>query len=187
MTTVSDHDESLWITSLRDHHDLGNACQITWGGREWFAGVGDVRQTAEDMFTAAAYADTIGQLLRIGMEGAHITAMISSMLSRRDRKFFGSKSTVSLTPAGSSKRRVGLVIVKRGSLAGELTADETRAMGRRWLVAAEASEAATLFAQVLQRSGWMEHMELDALFGLLQDIRSGQATVPPQRGEEGGL
>lgn len=38
---------------------------------------------------------------------------------------------------------------------------------------AEASESDTLFSSVLERAGWMQETEMDALFGLLHDIRSG--------------
>lgn len=178
--------DGIWIESLRDQHSLGNACQIIWEGREWLASVDAVRSTAEDLFTCAAYADLIGELIRLGINENHISGMVGSMLAGRDRSYFGHKNTLMLTPAGSTKRKVGVVVIRRGSLSGELSSEEARKMGRRWLTAAEASEADTLFSEVLRRAGWMVPEELDALFGLLHDIRGGDASVPPDRGVGAG-
>jgi hypothetical protein len=173
--------DSIWIESLRDQHGLGNACQISWANREWLADVEAVRTTAEDLFTCAAYADLIGELIRLGMGADHISGMLGSMLVGRDRRYFGDKSTLILTPGGSTAHKAGVVVVKRGSLVGELSPEEAQKMGRNWLATAEASEADTLFSEVLRRAGWMGGPELDALFGLLHDIRGGNADVPPDR------
>jgi hypothetical protein len=54
---------------------------------------------------------------------------------------------------------------------------EARAMGRQWFTVAEASESDTLFSTVLERAGWMQESEMDALFGLLNDIRGGTQTL----------
>lgn len=174
-----EEDPSIWIVSTRDRQDLGPACQLTWGALEWYAAVADVQATAEDLFTVAAYAEMIGELLRAGIAGNAIERMVQAMMISTDRTYFGAKETITLTPAGSSQRGVGVVMLNRGSMSGFVSPNEARTMGRAWLQAAEASEADTIFGQVLERSGWMGEMELDALFGLLKDIRSGTATVPP--------
>lgn len=178
-------DTVLTIESTRSVDDAPPACLLRWGAREWYASVPAVRQTAEDLFTCAAYADTIGELLRIGMDAPTVGSMTTAMLAGRKPRYFGSPDTLYVLPGGSSARKVGVVMLgrrnhfHRGEADGVLDAMEAREMGRVWLTAAEASEADTLFGAVLARSRWMAPDELDALFGLLSDIRAGEATVPP--------
>lgn len=137
--------DSIWIYSTRDLYNEGPACRLVWGSREVYASVAAVRQTAEDLFTAAAYAELIGELIRIGLPSVKISPMVASMIGKRDAPYLGSKETIQVLPAGSSKRRVGVVLISKGSMRGELDPGEARAMGRTWLEAAEASEADTLF------------------------------------------
>ena len=182
-----EHDGTIWIESARDRYAHGNACLIRWQGRERYASVGDVRATAEDLFSCAAYADVIGELIRLGMEGPLVTRFLQGIMRDRRPRFFGRPSTFFMLPGGSSARRVGAVAIGRrdlfhqGKADGQLSADEARAMGRQWLSAAEASEADTLFGAVLENAGWMVEAELDALFSLLNDIRGGTAEVPPAK------
>lgn len=182
MTTGQDPD-AIWITSARSPDNAAAVCELRWGPREWYAPVTAVRQTAEDLFTCAAYADLIAELLRIGLETTLISQMTTAMLRSRQPKYFGSPDTLFVLPGGSSKRKQGVVMLARRNLshAGQadagLTPDEARAMGRHWLAAAEASEADTLFGTVLARAGWMTAPELDALFSLLVDTRAGKADI----------
>jgi hypothetical protein len=87
-------------------------------------------------------------------------------------------------PGGSSARCAGAVVLSRqnafhkGKAQAALEPDEARAMGRQWFEVAEASESDTLFSSVLERAGWMQETEMDALFGLLSDIRRGDADTP---------
>jgi len=179
-------DTVLTIESTRSVDDAPAACLLRWGAREWYASVPAVRQTAEDLFTCAAYADMIGELLRVGMDAQAVGGLTTAMLAGRKSRYFGSPDTLYVLPGGSSARKVGVVMLgrrnhhfHRGQADGVLDAAEAREMGRAWLTSAEASEADTLFGAVLARSQWMTASELDALFGLLSDIRAGEAAVPP--------
>lgn len=169
----------IFIESTRDRHNLGNACLIRWGAHEWFAPVADVRATAEDLFTCAAYADLIGELIRADIPAQIVGRMTTAMLKDRQPRYFGSPQTLYLLPGGSTKARIGAVVLSRqdffhhGKAEATLTANEARGMGRQWFTAAEASEADTLFSSVLERAGWIQETEMDGLFGLLNDIRSG--------------
>ena len=173
-------DEVLSIYSTRDVHDFGAACRLVWEGREWFAPVEDVRSTAEDLFTCAAYADLIGELLRQDIPAPIMTQMTQNMLRSRRPAYFGTRKTVFLLPGGSSKRKTGTVLLARrnlfhqGKADGQLDADEARDMGRAWLEAAESSTQDTLFDKVLRRAGWLGDAELEATFELLADLRTGK-------------
>lgn len=169
--------DSIWIYSTRDVHNDGPACRLTWGSREVFASVAAVRQTAEDLFTCAAYAELIGELIHLGLPGDKITPMVASMIGARDTPYLGHKETVQVLPASSSKRRCGVVLISKGSMRGELDPGEARAMGGVWLGAAEASEADTLFDRVLRRAGWLGDAELQAVFELLSDVREGKTAL----------
>jgi hypothetical protein len=175
--------ESIWIESTRDRHSHGNACLIRWGLREWYAPVADIRATAEDLFTCAAYADLIGELIRADIPAEIVGRMTTAMLKDRKPRYFGTPQTLYLLPGGSTRDRIGAVVLNRqnsfhrGKAEATLTPDKARTMGRVWFAAAEASESDTLFSTVLERAGWMQEIEMDALFGLLSDIRSGGETL----------
>lgn len=183
---MADDDSVLTIESTRSVDDAPPACLLRWGAREWYASVTAVRQTAEDLFTCAAYADVIGELLRVGMDAVGVGKMTTAMLTSRKPRYFGTPDTLYVLPGGSSARKVGVVMLgrrnhfHRGQADSVLDATEAREMGRAWLTAAESSEADTLFGAVLERSKWMTTDELGALFGLLSDIRAGEAAVPPR-------
>jgi hypothetical protein len=173
----------ITIESTRDRHKLGNACLIRWRAQEWYAPVADVRATAEDLFTCAAYADLIGELIRAGIPAHIITGLTTAMLKDRKPRHFGTAQTLYVLPGGSSARKAGGVGLSRrnafhkGGAEGMLDPGEARAMGRQWFTVAEASESDTLFSTVLERAGWMQESEMDALFGLLNDIRGGTQTL----------
>ncbi|GAA4082897.1 hypothetical protein [Actinomadura miaoliensis] len=123
--------ETIQIASTRDVPGIGAACHLRWGSIDTYAPVSDVRDTAEDLFTCAAYADLMGKMLRMQIAGEVITALMTGLATGRDRPFFGHPTTVTLQPAGSSRQRTGVVLVKRGSMKGWLSPEEARGMGRK--------------------------------------------------------
>jgi hypothetical protein len=179
-------DIDLWIESTRSRSGADPVCLMRWNDHEKYVSVADVRQTAEDLFTCAAFADMISELMRKDFESHLITAMVQATL--RDggkRDHFGTHSTLFLLPGGASAQQQGMVLIGRrdqfhkGKVDGALLPDEARRTGRDWMAAAEAAEADTLFSAVLERAGWLGETEMDAVFGLLSDIRSGKADLPP--------
>jgi hypothetical protein len=174
------------IESTRGRDPEHPVCVVTWDGLDKIASVADVRQTAEDLFTCAAYAELIGELLRTGIEAHIITTLIMRLLQSRSRRFFGTRSTLFLLPAGSSKDRAGAVAIGRrnvfhaGMADGVMTPVEACEMGRDWLEAAEATESDSLFGTLLHRSLRLSDLEIDSLFHLVQDIRAGTAGFPPE-------
>lgn len=170
--------KQITIESTRDRHGHGRACLLRWGAREWYATVADVRATAMDLFTCAAYADMIGVLLQAASPPALVLKLSQAMLAGRRPRYFGTPRTLYLLPAGSSARGEGCVLLSQHNRFGQgkadafLGPDEARIMGRAWLETAEASESDTLFSSVLERAGWLSPEDLDALFGLLAEMRA---------------
>lgn len=189
---MSEENTVIWISSTRDRHAFGPACHLVWEELEWYASVAEVRRTAMHLFIAAAYGDMIGEMLKLGLEPGLLTGLISGVLSNSDAvkalrdkhdrsPTLGGKHTVHVLPVGSSRHKTGGVRVSRGQKTADLDTGEAVTMAGHWLTAAEASESDTLFGQVVERAGLLTEFDVDALFGLLTDIRGGQAQLPPVR------
>jgi hypothetical protein len=172
MTSPDDND-TIWIESTRgpDHEPV---CRITFGPVQCYASVEDVRQTAIDLVTCAAYAEMMMTLItRANLPPATVSQFATDLLSGGGRHSFGAKATMILLPAGSSKQRQALVLVKRGSQDGALTPDEARAMALAWLAAAEATESDQLVSEALRATGSDDETQ-EKLFGYLRKLRDGQ-------------
>jgi hypothetical protein len=166
----SGEDESIWIESTRGPDDEP-ACLITWGSLQFYAPVEDVRQTALDLITCAAYAEMMMTLIvKAGLGADVVSQFTSDLLSGAGRSFFGAKTTVTLLPAGSSKRREALVLLSRGSMRGAVSPDEARAMALRWLAVAEATESDQLVSEALRATG-ADEAATEKLFGYLRELR----------------
>jgi hypothetical protein len=161
----------IWIQSTRGPDDEP-VCEITWGPLQYYAPVADVRETAIDLLTCASYAEMMMTLVtRVKLSADVVSRFATELLDGRDKRFFGAKTTMTLLPAGSTKRREALVLLKRGSLDGALSPDEARAMALRWLAVAEATESDQLVSEALRAAG-MEAGAQDKLFGYLRELRS---------------
>lgn len=168
--TSAEH-ESIWIESTRGPGDQP-VCLITWSAVQWYASVEDVRETAIDLVTCAAYAEMMMTLvLRVNLPAGVVSQFTTDLLEGREKRFFGAKSTVTLLPAGSSKRREALVLLNRGSLKGAVSPGEARAMALRWLAAAEATESDQLVSEALRATGVADG-GTERLFGYLRELRS---------------
>lgn len=169
--TGGDSNSGIWITSTRGPDDKP-VCEITWGRSRWYAPVGDVRETAADLMTCAAYAEMMMTLIvRAGVPADVVSKFTTDLLGAREKRFFGAKTTLSLVPAGSSKRKQALVLLKRGPLEGEVTPDEGRVMALGWLAAAEATESDQLVGEALRAVGVPAETQ-EQLFGYLRELRS---------------
>lgn len=147
------------------------SCLITWEHHQAYATVADVRRTAEDLFACAAWADQIGELLRMGLEGPVVTEMMSGMLASTGRTMLGTKDTLSLIPGGSSKRKAGIVLISCGpKLNGSLSPDGAREMARVWFSTAEATDSDHLITEAVRTAAGEQHV--DAVFAYLQALRT---------------
>jgi hypothetical protein len=162
--------DTIWIESTLNP-DGEPACGLTWGALQWYAPVPDVRETAIDLVTCAAYSEMMMEMVTgAGIPPHVVSGFAGILLSGRDKPFFGAATTMTLLPAGSSKRRQGFVLLKRGSLKGELFPDEAREMAMHWLAAAEATEADQLLAEALRAAAVSDSGQA-TVFGYLRELR----------------
>ena len=93
---------------------------ITWSGLQFYAPVEDVRTTALDLITCAAYAELMmTMVVKVSLSADVVSRFATELLSGAGRSYFGAKTTLTMLPAGSTRRREALVLVKRGSQAGD--------------------------------------------------------------------
>lgn len=169
---VSADDDGIWIESTRGPDDEP-VCLITWGPLQWYAPVADVRETALDLVACAAYAEMMMTLVnRLNLPGATASRFVTDLLAGRAKRYFGSKETVTLLPAGSTKTGGAYVLVKRGSQRGDLTPGEARAMALRWLEVADGTESDQLVSEALRATG-IDDARQERLFGYLRELRKG--------------
>jgi hypothetical protein len=161
---------TVWIESTRGPDDEP-ACLITFGPLQYYAPVADVRQTAIDLVTCAAYAELMMTLIvKVNLPAGVVSELATDLLSGGDRSYFGAKTTMTLLPAGSSKQQQALVLLKRGSRDGALSPDEARAMALQWLAAAEATESDQLVSEALRATG-SDNAAQEKLFAYLRELR----------------
>lgn len=111
------------------------------------ASVVDVRQTAVDLVTCAAYAEMMMELVKLGLPAKQVSDFTSAILKRD--KPFGAATTFDLWPAGSTKRGQPVVLIGRAGVNGPgdplprdaLHPDEAREMAQAWFQVAEATES----------------------------------------------
>lgn len=167
---MADYAESIWVESTRGPDDEP-ACLIRWGMLEYYAPVADVRETAVDLFTCAAYSELMMTLLvKLDLPPHVVSQMTTELLDDREKRYFGALTTITLIPAGSSKRKEPLVLLKRGSMKGSVSPDEARAMALRWLEAAEATESDQLVSEALRATGFDDAAQ-EKVFGYLRELR----------------
>ena len=174
MAALAGHHDSgglIRITSTRGPDDEP-VCELTWGPLRCYAPVQDVRETAADLMTCAAYAEMMMTLIvRAKLPPEIVSWLAADMLSGREKRFFGAKTTMELVPAGSSKRKQALVLLANGPMDGEVTPDEARAMAAEWFAVAEATESDQVVSEALRASGVPADTQ-DRLFAYLRELRS---------------
>ena len=163
-------DETIWVISTRGPDDEP-VCEINWGDKHYYAPVADVRQTALDLVTCAAYAEMMMKLATLGIPAQAVSAFTTDLLSDAGRTMFGTPRTITLLPAGSTKRKQALVLLNRGSSEGALSPDEARGMALQWLEAAEATESDQLVAEALRATRVTGEDGIAQVFGYLRKLR----------------
>jgi hypothetical protein len=177
-----DPEKTLWVESTRDP-DGDPIGLLRWGPLECFATAADLTATAMDMLDCAAYAEVMMQLVEIGLPVGHVAAFVGDLLKARGKPTFGMDSTVHLVPAGSSKRKLPLVLISRvqlpagretenGPLRGSLDPAAARQMARQWLEVAGGIATDQLIMRALPMS-WSPSGDLDVekLFTTMRDMR----------------
>jgi hypothetical protein len=168
--------DTIWITSTRGPDDEP-VCELSWGGERWYAPVADVRQTAMDLVSCAAYAEWIHLLItRVGLPPAAVESVTLDLMRIGGRtRDHGTDATISLFPASGTVRATGKreprVILRRGDTDGMLTIAEAREMARDWMATAEATESDQLVAEAFRATQPGNDAGLDRLFGYLRKLR----------------
>jgi hypothetical protein len=169
MTNVDDDD--LEIESTRGPDDEP-ACLVTWGPFQWYSQVDEVRKTALDMMTCAAYAEmTMLMVMSLGIDAKTATGFITHLLTSTGREQFGSEDTVDLLPAGSTKTGEAVVLLRRGSKRGSVLAAAARTMAMQWFETAEATESDQLLSETLRANG-MNNAVQENVFAYLRQLRN---------------
>jgi hypothetical protein len=166
---VTGRGDSIWVESTLNP-DGEPACGISWGPLQCYAPVPDVRETAIDLVTCAAFSEMMMELVRAGIPPGTVSQFATSLLSGREKRHFGATTTMTLAPAGSSARKEALVLLKRGSLKGALSPDEAREMAMHWLAVAEATESDQLLAEALRAAAVSDSGQA-TVFGYLRELR----------------
>jgi hypothetical protein len=165
---------TIWIESTRGP-DCEPVCLITFGPLQYYAPVEDVRETAVDLVTCAAYSELImTMVLRVGVPPEMASALATDLLADAGRTGFGRDTTLTMLPAGSSRHRKAYVLVKRGTQDGALSPAEARAMALRWLKIAEATDSDQLVSEALRATGMPDEGQ-ERLFGYLRELRTADA------------
>lgn len=172
------------IASTRDP-DGEPVCELAWGGRHWYPPVADVRQTALDLVTCAAYAEMMREMIvGAGIPPATVEAFATVLLRGAGRKQgnawsgggYGTATTMDLIPASGTHKptgeRLACVLLACSGMDGMLTADEAREMAGIWLAAAEATESDQLVAEAYRATHRGNDAGLTTLFGYLRKLRS---------------
>lgn len=166
----------ITIVSTRGPDDEP-VCEFTWGPLQWYSPVDDVRETALDMFTCAAYAEMMRQMItEAGLPPRVVEQFTTHLLRGREKRFFGAKTTMELMPAGASNasgQRLAVVLLRRGSMNDALNAVAARAEALGWLAVAEATESDQLVSEALSALR-IDDGTQERLFGYLRELRSEQ-------------
>ena len=161
----------LCIASIRDP-DGEPVCEVTWGPLQWYPQVSEVRETAADLMTCAAYAEMMMTLItEAKLPPQVVTDFTTVILRSRKKRMFGTPGTVELMPAGASRQKQALVLLKRNRQNGALTPDEARDMALNWLTVAEATESDQLLGEALRAVGVPDDTT-GRVFGYLRQLRS---------------
>jgi hypothetical protein len=166
----------IWIASVRDP-DGQPVCELTWGDQTWCAPVADVRQTAVDLLSCAAYAEWIHLLVtKVGLPPADVKEITLDLMRIGGRtRDHGTDATVDLVPASGTRDdggRESVVLLRRGDTTGMISLGAAREMAMHWLAAAEATESDQLVAEAYRAVRRGDDAGLDRLFGYLRKLRN---------------
>jgi hypothetical protein len=176
--TSNDDGDTLWVVSTRGP-DGDPVCEFTWGPHHWYAPVGDVRATATDLITCAAYAEMMMALAsKLNLPGQTAAAFTTDLLATSGRTQFGTPRTVDLLPAGNIKAAEPVVLLRRGPMSeweGVVSPAAAREMARAWFAAAEASESDRLVVKALAGTPADDPVVIESLFERLRELRDEDA------------
>jgi hypothetical protein len=162
---------SVWVESTRGPDDEP-VCLVTVGPYQSWPSVDEVRQTAADLMTCAAYAEMLALLIRkVRLEPEIAGQMLTDMIATTGRRMFGTVHTLLMVPSSQHRGRTAVVVFERGKWDGLVTAEEARVMAAKWFAAAEATESDQLVSDALDTAGVTADTQT-MIFALLKAQRS---------------
>jgi hypothetical protein len=108
-----------------------------------------------------------------------VQAFAEDIIRSSGRRFFGAKTTFTMTPASANSGRTAVVVMQRGKWDGLVTAAEARDMALAWLSVAEATESDQLVSGALDAAGLSGDTQA-MIFALLSAQRSDTPEVPAE-------
>jgi hypothetical protein len=184
---VADEDPGpgIWLESTRGPDDAP-VCLFTFGTHQSYPPVADVRATALDLVTCAAYAEMMLELtVTVKIPPEVVGRFTTALLQAQDRQVFGTKATLTMLPAVTvPPHRKPYVLLKRGSRQAALTAGEARQMALAWLSVAEATESDQLVSDALDAIDVPDEIQA-MLFAYLHVRRSDTPDVPQELPQTG--
>jgi hypothetical protein len=160
------------ISSTRGPDDEP-VCLLTFGPHQEYPSTEDVRRTALELIIAAADAEACLLLSALGLPANVITGFTEDLLRKRGQKIYGSRNTVLLAPAASTKKRRAYVVLRKGETEGLLLASEARSMARQWFEAAEATESDQIVGEALRSCTEISEDAVAAVYKYMAALRGG--------------
>ena len=164
----------ILIESTRGPDDAP-VCALVYDGRRSYPPSEDVRATALDLIVTAADAEACVLLSGLGLPPEVITAFVEDLLRRRGKKFYGTRSTIRIAPAASTRTGLAWVLLLRpggGGHDGALTPDEARRMARDWLEVAAGTDSDQLLAEALRACTTITPAETQSLYAYMAALRA---------------
>jgi hypothetical protein len=172
------------IESTRGPDDAP-VCRLLYNEHQSYPPVRDVRATALDLVVTAADAEACVLLAGLGLPAEVITAFIEDLLRRRGKTFYGSRSTLLLGPAASTKTGLAWVRVIRPGNGrrrdedededdGVLSPDDAREMARDWFDVAAGTEADQMLAEALRSCTTATAEETAAVYAYMAALRAAK-------------
>lgn len=161
------------IRSTLDEHGKA-ACLIQWGPVEALLDPATVTATARDLMAAASSAETdialVGAFREdLGADDQMLGVVLTKVRGRRPM----SPTPVALRIEAVAGHRTGLPLVHiaRGSMKGELSPDEARAMAVHWIEAAAAAQIDVRIRYALGEWDQLSTADIERLFTLMQGVQ----------------
>lgn len=150
------------------------ACLIQWGPIEALLDPATVTATARDLMAAAIAAET--DIALIGAFREEFKAddqMLGTVLTevRARRPMPHSKVALRIEAVAGHRTGLPLVHIARGSMKGELSPGEARAMAVHWIEAAAAAQIDVRLRYALGEWDRLTPAEIERLFALMQGVQ----------------
>ncbi|SBT89394.1 hypothetical protein GA0115233_100941 [Streptomyces sp. DI166] len=166
--------DTVWIRSATNPADGRAACLLQWGPVHALLEPDTVLNTARDLMAAAAHAESDIALIRVfrtrlKLDMTTIGHMVRAI--RAERPAPTGKTALRIEAVAGAKTGLPYVHVARGSMKGELSPDEARAMAGHWTQAAVAAQIDVRLRYVLGEYPQLTPHDIGSIFSQLQEVQ----------------